>query len=189
MPVKFDPKNKDVLLSAERRRTLDMYRLLSLIPIVPHQSVVDIGCGPGFFTVPLAKYLWGGKVYAVDVQQEMLDAAKKAVESERLSNVEFLKSTERRLPLEKESVDGALLAFVLQEADSHTSLLKETRRSVRSSGWLAILEWHRKESDSGPPLEQRIEDDEMAELVTDAGFRVVSKRDLNEMQYLVLASR
>ena len=175
MPVKFDPRNKDVLLSAERRKALDMYRLLSLMPILPHHVVADIGCGPGFFTVPLAKYLWDGKLYAVDIQQEMLDAAKEAVESERLSNVELVRSTERRLPLDKEGLDGALMAFVLQEAAGRKSLLKEVRRCMRTPGWAVVIEWHRKESEEGPPFKQRIEDTEMVKLLDEAGFRVASR--------------
>lgn len=187
MPVKFDPQDKEVLLSAERRKALDMYRLLSLIPILPHHVVADIGCGPGFFTVPLAKYLWDGKLYAVDIQQEMLDAAKEAVDSERLSNVEFVKSTERRLPLEKERLDGALMAFVLQEAAGRESLLKEVRRCMRTPGWAVVIEWHKKKSEEGPPFKQRIKDTEMVDLLDKTGFRVASRRDLNSKQYMVLA--
>ena len=189
MPVKFDPKNKEVLVSDERHKALDIYRVLSLIPILPHHEVADIGCGPGFFTVPLAKYVWGGKLHAIDIQPEMLEAAKEAVESERLSNVEFLKSTERRVPLESDSVDGALLAFVLQEAQSPAALLKEARRSLRNTGWLTVLEWHKKKSDEGPPLKQRIKDTELVAKVEEAGFRVALKRDLNSTQYMVVARK
>ena len=189
MPVKFDPKNKEVLMSDERRRELDIYRLLSFIPIQPHQEVAEIGCGPGFFSVPLAKYLWGGKLHAIDIEPEMLEAAKEAVESERLSNVEFVKSTERRVPIENESIDGAFLAFVLQEAQSPGALLKEAQRSLRSPGWLTVIEWHRKKSENGPPLKQRIKDTDLVEMVEKAGFRVALKRDLNSMQYVVVARK
>lgn len=187
MPVKFDPRNKEALLSPERRKSLDMYRLLSLIPILPHHVIADIGCGPGFFTVPLAKYLWDGKLYAVDIKQEMLDAAKEAVDSERLSNVEFVKSTERRLPLQKDILDGTVVAFVIQEAAGRESLLKEIRRCMRTPGWAVILEWHKRKSKEGPPLQQRIEDTDMTNLLEKTGFRVASRRDLNKQQYMIVA--
>ena len=187
MPVKFDPRNKEILLSPARRKSLDMYRLLSLIPILPHLAIADIGCGPGFFTVPLAKYLWDGKLFAVDIKQEMLDAAKEAVDSERLSNVEFVKSTERRLPLKKDSLDGSVVAFVIQEAAGRESLLKEIRRCQRTPGWAVILEWHKKKSKEGPPFQQRIKDTDMMNLLEKTGFRVSTKRDLNNQQYMIVA--
>ena len=40
----------------------DTHRLISVIPILPHDHVADIGCGSGYFTVPLGKFLFDGKV-------------------------------------------------------------------------------------------------------------------------------
>ena len=98
-----------------------------------------LGCGPGFFTVPIAKYVFDGKVYAVDIQQKMLDAVKDSVEKVRLGNVEPVLSKENKLPLDDDSIDGAFLAFVLQEAEKPVSLLKQVKRCLRKGGWLAIL--------------------------------------------------
>ena len=96
--VKFDPKNKDLLLSPERRQSLDTHRLLSTVPIMAHHWVADIGCGPGYFTVPLGKYLFDGKVFALDVQQDMLDATQQTLDTVHLTNVEVAKSKESKLP-------------------------------------------------------------------------------------------
>ena len=185
---KFDPKDKELLLSPERR-ALDSNRLFSLIPIQPYHDVADIGCGPGYFSIPLAKYVWGGKVYALDVQREMLDATEAALKEVNLTNGEVLLSKEKKLPLKKDAVDGALLAFVLQEADDRRALLKEAMRCLRKAGWLAILEWHKKETEIGPPVEQRIDDGEMESLVGEAGFRISTRRDLDSDRYLLLARK
>ena len=101
--------------------------------------------------------------------------------------MEFVKSTERRLPLEKERLDGALMAFVLQEAAGRETLLKEVRRCMRTPGWAVVIEWHKKKSEEGPPFKQRIKDTEMVDLLDKTGFRVASRRDLNSKQYMVLA--
>ena len=184
MPVKFDPKNKDVLLSSARRRSLDAARVLSMLPLLPRHHIADIGCGPGYFTIPLGKYAFDGKVYALDVQEEMLEATREALKAIHLTNVEVLKSTERKLPLEDECLDGALLAFVLQEASYRSALLKETRRCLRKSGWAAIMEWHKKDTENGPPLDQRIDEEDMKPLVEKAGFRVARRQYLNGGQYM-----
>ena len=183
MPTKFDPANIDRLLAKGR---LDTHRLLSVIPVLPHHIVADIGCGPGYFTVPLAKFLFDGKVYALDVQNEMIEAARERVDEVRLSNVEFVESAEKKVPLEDGSLDGALLAFVLQEAESPRALLKEARRCLRTTGWLAVLEWQKKEMDEGPPMKQRIEEQKMMDMATKLGLRFTARRDIDGKQYLLL---
>ena len=187
--VKFDPKNKELLISNDRRNALDLFKLLSLFPIVSHHIIADIGCGPGLFTVPIAKMVFDGRVYALDVQQEMLDAVRESVQKVNLSNVEVMKSQERKLPLEDESLDGVLAAFVLQEASSPRTLLKEAMRCLRKSGWLVVMEWDKREMDEGPPESQRIDIDEMQTMMEKVGFRFRERRDLNGKQYMILARK
>ena len=187
--VKFDPNNMGVLLSSERRASLDTHRLLSTLPMAFHHVVADIGCGPGYFTIPLGKYLFDGKVFAIDVQKEMLDATQEALDAINLTNVDVRKSTERKLPLEDQSLDGALAAFVLQEATSPVSLLKEAWRCLKKSGWLVILEWDKREMDEGPPVKQRIDIDEMRAMTEKIGFRLTAQRALNGKQYMMTMSK
>ena len=187
--VKFDPKNKELLISNDRRNALDLFKLLSLFPIVSHHIIADIGCGPGLFTVPIAKMVFDGRVYALDVQQEMLDAVRESVRKVNLANVEVMKSQERKLPLEDESLDGVLAAFVLQEASSPRTLLKEAMRCLRKSGWLVVMEWDKREMDEGPPESQRIDIDEMQTMMEKVGFRFRERRDLNGKQYMILARK
>ena len=187
--LKFDPKDMDLLLSPERKRSLDTHRLLSTVPIMTHHWVADIGCGPGYLTVPLGKYLFDGKVFAFDVQQQMLDAAQQTLDTVHLTNVEVIKSKESKLPLEDSVLDGALMAFVLQEARYPRALLKDAVRCLKKSGWIAILEWHKRDTEDGPQIEQRIEENKMHDLIEDVGLRLRSTRDLNGSQYMVMATK
>ncbi len=164
----------------------DTHRLISVIPILPHDHVADIGCGSGYFTVPLGKFLFDGKVYALDRKQNNLDATREALEAVRLTNVETLLLNEKKLPLEDESLDGALVAFALQDIKNPRALLKDTLRCLKKSGWLAIIEWYKRDMDEGPPLEQRSDEDKLREMTQKLGFRSIARRDLNGKQYLML---
>ena len=186
MPHKFDPKNIDALLSAERQNYLDPSRVMARLPLRPYQVLADIGCGPGYFTIPLAKYLFDGKLFAVDVQQEMLVAVKRELDRVRLTNVELVLSEEKKLPFEDDSLDGAFAAFMMHEADDRSALLEDTRRCLRGGGWLAMLEWHKREMDEGPPLEDRIDETELREAAQEVGFRLTASQSLNDRQYMVL---
>ena len=189
MPKKFSPSKKHILTAPERYEKLDPQRVMSHLPLLVYQTVADIGCGPGYFTVPLAKYLFDGKVYALDVQQKMVDAARESTKLINLTNVHFERSGENKLPLEEDCLDGALVAFVLHEANRPHIFLKEVKRCLRKGGWLAILEWHKMETVDGPSLEDRIAFAQLTELVQDAGFRQSSRYELNDEQYMLLVRK
>ncbi len=186
MVDKFDPANKEALLSKSRQELLDPQRIISLLPLRPYQVVGDIGCGPGFFAIALGKYLFDGKVYAIDVQKEMLDALKERLAEFRLGNVESVLSTEKKIPLDKDVLDGALIAFTLHETGNKDAFLKDVLSHIQTGGWTAILEWHKKETDGGPPVEERLTKEEARDLAEKAGFTFVKHNDLNDRHYMML---
>ncbi|MCI0799518.1 MAG: class I SAM-dependent methyltransferase [Chloroflexi bacterium] len=173
------------LLSPERAETLDPLVIMSFCPINIHDTVADIGCGPGFFTLPLAKVLVNGKLYALDIDDEMLAACREKITQARMGNVEILKCGEFEFPLEPASVDGAFLAFVVQASPDKPRFLREIRELIRPRGWCTVLEWYRKETEYGPPLERRIEPDELVKVAETAGFRPRGWRDINGDNYMM----
>ena len=189
MAQKFEPARKEVLVAEERRLRLDPDRLLAWLPLRPYQHVADIGCGPGYFSLPLAKYLYEGRLYAVDVQEEMLEACRQRLSPLKFTNVEFVRSREDHIPLPEQSLDGALLAFVLHETEDREAFLRMVAQLLRRSAWIAVLEWKKEPMEEGPPLESRLSPQEVQEVMARAGFRSFSQRDLNQQQYLILARK
>ena len=173
------------LLSPERAETLDPLRVLSLCPINVYDTVADIGCGPGYFTLPLAKALVRGKVLALDLDDEMLVACRERVGEARLGNVEILKCSEFEFPIEAGSVDGVFLAFVIQANPDKGRFLKAVREVIQPRGWCSVLEWYGKETEMGPPLERRIDPVDLELMAREAGFRTMGWRDLNGDHYMM----
>ena len=185
MSEKYDQDRKADLLSADRYETTDPQRLISMLPVLVYHEVADIGCGPGFFTIPFAKYLFDGTVYAIDVQQEMLDATQEQVKSVNLTNVELKLAGENELPLEDDSLDGAFIAFVLYETESPTTMLSEARRCLRKGGWLAALE-HKETADDDPPVNRRLVESEVTTMARELGFRIETAHNLNDHHYMLV---
>lgn len=173
------------LLAPDRAEKMDAFGILSMSDINLHDTVADIGCGPGFFTLPLAKLLVGGKLYALDINDDMLDACRQRVGEARLGNVELLKCGEFDFPLEQGVLDGAFLAFVVQHSPDKPKFIRAVRGLIHPRGWCTILEWYRKETETGPPLERRIDPDDLRVMAQEAGFRNAQWRDLNGEQYMM----
>ena len=187
---KFDPANMDQLLSSERQEMLDIFRILSLLPLRPYHVAADIGCGPGLFTIPLAKALPGGKVYALDIQEEMTEACQRRVQEARLGNVEVMLTEETGFPLERGSLDGAFVAFVLHSQIDRAGFLRSVMDLLKPGGWLAQLNWHLiPETTQGPPPERRIAVEEVLRLMEEVGFRTVLRRELNDQQYMMVSHK
>ena len=175
------------LLRPERAELTDPFTIINLMPIEPFDHVADIGCGPGFFSIPIAKYLIHGKLYALDIEEGMLEALRERVAEAKLGNVEVLLCEEAEFPVAESTLDGVFLAFVTHHPPDRIGFLEAVRRLLKPKGWCTILEWFRKETESGPPLEHRIDPDEMMGLCRKAGFQHRGWRDLNGQQYMTMA--
>ncbi|MCZ6539918.1 MAG: class I SAM-dependent methyltransferase, partial [Chloroflexi bacterium] len=84
MPTKTSVNRVEALLHPTLEETFDPQSMIALVPIHPDQKVADIGSGPGRLAIPLAKYLYMGTCYAVDVQEEMLKHVREQADKARL---------------------------------------------------------------------------------------------------------
>jgi SAM-dependent methyltransferase len=183
---RFNPANVERLIGEERRALLPPEETLRAAGIGPGQTVVDLGCGPGFFTLPAAALVGdGGRVYGVDVQPEMVEVCRRRAAEAGLRRVEVLQSTETRVPLPDGVADRVFVAFVLHEADDQAAFLGEARRLLRPGGEVAIVEWQPKAGPAGPPREHRVSTDEIVSLASPTGLRLLAERALNDSHYLV----
>jgi ubiquinone/menaquinone biosynthesis C-methylase UbiE len=186
---KFDSKKIDQLDSPERAARFDVDGIMSQLPIKPHHVVAEIGCGTGFFTIPLSRRLPQGRVIALDILEEMLDRVRNKVEQAGAANVAAMLCGETDLPLEPDSVDRVFLAFLLHEMEDRADFLERVRGHLRPGGWVGILEWVKKETGMGPPLSVRLDPDEGRELAVRAGLRVVGGKAISENFYMIILEK
>ncbi|HEX8033685.1 MAG TPA: methyltransferase domain-containing protein [Ktedonobacterales bacterium] len=185
MPHKFDTRQRQRLLSEERYEALHPESLLRDLGLKQGDTVADIGSGPGFFTIPAAQIVGErGLVLAADVQGEMLSAVKGRVTEHGLTNVRVVKTSETDVPLPPESCDFVLLAFVLDEIEQRSRFLHRVARLLKPDGRIVVLEWNKEEQTEGPPIEDRISEEELTADAQAAGLRISESRELNDHQYL-----
>ena len=115
--------------------------IISHLSLQPGMSVVDIGCGPGRLTIPVAKFIGNsGEIVAIDIQPGMLQIVKKKARIERLENIRYLQSDIAEGGLPNNQFDRALLVTVLGEIPEQRKALPEIFNSLKSGGVLSITE-------------------------------------------------
>jgi ubiquinone/menaquinone biosynthesis C-methylase UbiE len=153
------PEKYAFLLNNRFRRFLNPPdRLLSTLNLNPGDVVVDFGCGPGYYTIPLA--MLTGRAIGIDVSPGML---KRVASNAKKHNVtiDLIKSDGTSINLEDGIVDLILLVHVFHEIEEKGKVLSEFRRVLKGSGRMVIVERTRGGAISrkiGPPVmdEQRI---------------------------------
>jgi len=197
MPHKFDPAHAERLLSAERHRDIAPEKILRAAGLKPGDAFADIGCGPGFFALPAAHIVGEkGVVYAVDTEEKMLDRLRERMHLEGAeppqgvqppANIVSLKSTESSVPVKDSAVDIAFLGYMLHEAADKPLFLKEVKRIIKDKGAILILDWKKKSEDKGPPVEERLTEEDVIGLLKDAGFQEAAALSLNDSHYKITA--
>jgi ubiquinone/menaquinone biosynthesis C-methylase UbiE len=190
MPQKFDSRHKFRLLSEERQAALQPEKLLRSVGLAGGMTLADIGCGPGFFTIPAAQIVGErGAVYAADIQGDMLSAVRDRAREADLANIHVVKTSDREIPIAPHSCDVVLLAFVIHEIESRASFLHRAARLLKPDGRLVILEWEKIEEDAGPPLEERMSPEDTLADAQAAGLQPIEERSLTPSQYLRVFQR
>jgi precorrin-6B methylase 2/mono/diheme cytochrome c family protein len=161
--------------------------LLSALHIRRGATVADVGSGTGYFTWRLAQHVGPqGKVYAVDVQQSMLDLTKTAVAERNLANVEYVLATDTSPRLPERSVDLVFIAYAYHEFGDPETMMAGIRRALRPGGRVVILEYA-KESNIAPaaPL-HKMSFEEIRREIEPMGFVVDQLLDFLPVQHGVV---
>lgn len=186
MAHRFNPSHKHRLNSEERRKILPPEAILQKTGLKAGEKVVDIGAGIGYFAIPAARTVGlNGRLVAVDVSEEMLTELKSSVPDELRSVVETVAGEAENLPLESEQFDVAILANVLHESEQPDRVASEAVRVLKNGGRLAVVEWQKKETPHGPPLDERLSVEEIKEMLNKAGAEVTA---VDELRFHVFIS-
>lgn len=166
---------------------LDPLRILAQLPLRPYQLLGDFRCGKGALTIPLAKHVFDGKVYATDETVSLREELEKNLADTHLSNTIVYDQKEEDSTVDAESLDGALVALALSTTkSSKPAFLKRVAKLMKRGAWVAIVEWTKVESDEGPALDKRLDDAEITDIGQQAGFRFAEKRNLSSDYHLVI---
>jgi arsenite methyltransferase len=166
------------LESPNRTATQKVAEVLSDLSLKPGMIVADIGAGSGFFSRPLAKAVApNGKVYAVDIQQGLLDYINKRDTEENIHNIQTVlgEFDDPKLPVR--NVDLAFINDVLHHIEHRAVYLKALGAYMKPSGRIAIIEMNKDDPNTGHKNQPEllVGREEIVGWMSDAGFKLVEE--------------
>ena len=120
---------------------------VDLLGLKKDMIIADFGAGTGYFTSKLARKC--SIVYAVDIQQEMLDLNAKQMQNKNINNVKFILGFTDRTGLPKNSLDLVILVDVYHELENPLEIMNDIKSSLNQTGKVALIEY-RKEDPTVP---------------------------------------
>jgi ubiquinone/menaquinone biosynthesis C-methylase UbiE len=136
------------LTRGERNQEEGTDLLLKALNIKPGQTVCDMGCGNGYYTLELARLVGeSGKVLAVDIQPEMLSLLNQRTKQAGLSNVEPILGTVIDPKLPEGKVDLILCVDVYHEFSHPEHMLQAMRDSLKPRGEIVLAEFRLEDPD------------------------------------------
>jgi ubiquinone/menaquinone biosynthesis C-methylase UbiE len=141
-------------------------------------TVADLGAGSGFYTMEAAKAVGpNGRVFAIDIQQDLLSRLKNLAHQSKIHNIEVLHGNIETLNgtrLREESIDVVIVANVMFQLDSKEGLVDEAKRILKSSGRVLVVDWTESFGGMGPQPESVFNQSEAKALFEKKGFSFVS---------------
>src|SRR5579862_3274804 len=152
--------------------------VLAKLALKPGMVVADIGAGSGLYSRPLAKAVApGGKVYAVDIQQDLLDHINQRAKDENITNIQTVLGEYDDPKLPSRNIDLAFINDVLHHIQHRAVYLKALGTYMKPGGRIAIIEMDKND----PKMPHRnqpellVAREEILQWMSDAGFKLVQE--------------
>jgi ubiquinone/menaquinone biosynthesis C-methylase UbiE len=177
----------DRLASPERDAWQRPDKVIAALALRPGHIVADVGAGPGYFSLRLARKVGQqGRVFAVDVEPTMLTVLRErlaAPKSDRITPVLGLPD-DPLLP--RASCDRVLSVNAYHHYPDGPAALRRMARLLRRGGRLALIDFHKRPSPMGPPLDERVSREQFLDDSRRAGLRVAEELTFLPHQYYFL---
>lgn len=178
------------LVRESREREEECSTLLRELSLQPGQTVCDLGCGNGFYSLKMAKMVGEtGKILAVDIQSEMLRLLAARAAEEDCENIEPILGTVVDPKLPKEAVDLVLLVDVYHEFSHPEQMLQAMRACLKPTGRVALVEYRLEDPNVPIKLLHKMSKQQIMKEFPANGFKLVGQFDELPWQHVMFFAR
>jgi len=157
--------------------------VIQALRLAPDATVADIGAGTGYFAVRFARLLPNAKVYAADVEPEMVRHLAARAKREQLPNMHAVQAQpdDAGLP---EKVDLAIVVDTYHHIDGRSRYFAKLKDALKPGGRIAIIDFT-LDSEIGPPPRARVTPEQVKRELAAAGYALAAEHDLLPNQYFL----
>lgn len=160
-------------------------KLFRQLDFHPEMNVADFGCGSGEFTIPLARMVKKGRVFAVDIQKSPLDVLEGRAQLERLFNIKTIVGDLEAggtKAISSHSVDYVFIINALFQMENYGHVIDEAFRVLGPEDYLVIVDWSK--SIGGSSTISSVE--QLKDTIEKAGFSFVKNLDCGHYHFGLL---
>ncbi len=188
----FPPEDLPQLEGPDRDVWQRPDQIMDALNIAEGSAVAELGAGSGWFTIRLARRVGpNGRVYAEDIQPQMIEVIKRRVPRENLgyNNVEPTLGTaeDPKLPISK--LDAILIVDAFHEMERPVPLLRNAARALKPDGRLGIVEFNMAGGGPGPAMDERVDPERVIREANEAGLELIARPDLLRYQYMLVFAK
>jgi ubiquinone/menaquinone biosynthesis C-methylase UbiE len=174
------------LVRQEREREERCTLMFAKLGVTPGMKVCDMGCGNGYHTVKLAKAVGDeGRVYAVDIQPEMLELLKVKMKKAKAENYTPVLSNTVDPKLPKGEIDLILLVDVYHEFSNPEEMLARMKESLAPKGAIVLVEYRAEDPKVPIKPEHKMSKDQINKELTANGFKLSQEFDKLPWQHMM----
>lgn len=183
----FPPEFLGLLEGPDRDAWQRPDQIMDALSISEASVVADLGAGGGWFTVRLSRRVGpNGRVYAEDIQRQMIEAIERRVIREALTNVFTRLGSPVDPKLDDASMDAVLIVDAYPEIEQPIALLKNVAKALKPRGVVGIVNFKKDGGGPGPPIEERVDPEKVIADARAAGLELRKREDhLLRYQYLL----
>jgi SAM-dependent methyltransferase len=158
--------------------------ILDALHLQRSSLVADIGAGTGYFSVRIAKRIPEGKIFAADIEPDMVRYLGERARREHLINLVPVQASADAVNL-PEPVDVALVVDTYHHIGNRTQYFAKLKSSLRPAGRLVIVDF-KADSPNGPPVRHRISPERVTQELKAAGYALVDTLQFLPRQYCLV---
>ncbi len=178
------------LVRESREREEECSTLLEVLQLKPGQTVCDLGCGNGFYSLKMAPLVGEqGKILAVDIQPEMLRLLEARADEAGMENIEPILGTLVDPNLPAAGVDLVLLVDVYHEFSHPEQMLTAVRRALKPRGRVALVEYRLEDPQVPIKLLHKMSKEQIMKEFPANGFKLVGQFDKLPWQHVMFFAR
>jgi arsenite methyltransferase len=158
-------------------------QVVAALDLKPTDTIADLGAGTGYFSRRFAPH--AAKVYAVDIDQKLLDI----IHKNSPANVTTVLAAPDNPRLPAHSVDIIFICDVLHHIENRAAYFPKLVQALKPGGRIVDIDFHKKEMPLGPPLAMKLSRAQVESELASVGFRLAQHHDFLPYQYFLVFTK